>query len=187
MLFRSRAPADGSGFTADSQTGTRDTYQQALQARYGTDHLRLSLGYRWFHTNGFIPVPSYQRGPVDRTDDSRHQLFNGNLAWIQSSATTLTISGSLFREDRTFGTALSQASRAIGNIALGLRSDQGRAGMWDGKLFGQWQTFQNQTSQITPLLSSASRNFATACRSFPAMTSADRCSGRGASGTPIVW
>lgn len=143
-------PAGGSGFTVDSQAGTLDTYQQAIRARYGTDHVRLSLGYRWFHTNGFIPVPSYQRGPVDRTDDSRHQLFNGNLAWIPSSTTTINLSGSLFREDRTFGTTLSQASRTIGNLALGLRSDQGGAGVWKGKLFGQWQTFQNLTSQITP-------------------------------------
>ena len=143
-------PAGGSGFTVDSQAGTLDTYQQAIRARYGTDHVRLSLGYRWFHTNGFIPVPSYQRGPVDRTDDSRHQLFNGNLAWIPSSTTTINLSGSLFREDRTFGTTLSQASRTIGNVALGLRSDQGGAGVWEGKLFGQWQTFQNLTSQITP-------------------------------------
>lgn len=145
-----KAPADGLGFKVDSQAGTLNTYQQAVNARYGTDHFRVSLGYRWFHTNGFIPVPSYQRGSVDRTDDSRHQLFNGNLAWMPSSATTIDVSGSLFREDRTFGTSFSQASRTIGNVALGLRSDQGRSGLWEGKLFGQWQTFQNQTSQIIP-------------------------------------
>jgi outer membrane receptor protein involved in Fe transport len=145
-----KAPAEGLGFKVESQAGTLNSYQQAVNARYGTDHFRISLGYRWFHTNGFIPVPSYQQGPVDRTDDSRHQLFNGNLAWIPSSATTINLSGSLFREDRTFGTSLSQASRTIGTMALGLRSDQGRSGLWEGKLFGQWQTFRNQTSQIIP-------------------------------------
>lgn len=145
-----KAPVDGLGFTMDSQAGTLNTYQQAVHARYGTDQVRLSLGYRWFHTNGFIPVPAYQRGPVDRTDDSRHQLFNGSLAWMPSSITAITLSGSLFREDRTFGTTLSQASRTIGNVSLGLRSDRGQFGLWEGKLFGQWQTFQNQTSQITP-------------------------------------
>jgi iron complex outermembrane receptor protein len=145
-----RTPTEGSGLTLDSQAGTLSTYHQALSARYGTDRFRVSLGYRWFHTNGVIPVPSYQRGPVDRTNDSRHELFNGSLAWMPTWATTIDLSGSLFREDRTFGTTLSVASRTIGNVALGLRSDQGRAGLWEGKLFGQWQTFRNLTSQIIP-------------------------------------
>lgn len=145
-----KTPAEGTGFTVDSQAGTLSTYQQALNARYGTDRFRFSLGYRWFHTNGIIPVPSYQRGPVDRTNDSRHELFNGSLAWMPTSATTIDLSGSLFREDRTFGTTLSVASRTIGNVALGLRSDQGRSGLWEGRLFGQWQTFRNLTSQIIP-------------------------------------
>ena len=140
----------GSGFTFDSQAGTLSTYQQALNARYGTDHFRFSLGYRWFHTNGVVPVPEYQRGPVDRTNDSRHELFNGSLAWLPSSSTIVDLSGSLFREDRTLGTSLSIASRTIGNIALGLHHDHGRAGTWDGKLYGQWQTFRNLTSQVIP-------------------------------------
>ena len=143
-------PAEGTGFKADSQAGTLSTYQQALNARYGTDRFRFSIGYRWFHTNGIIPVPAYQQGPVDRTNDSRHELLNGRLAWLPSSRTTLDLSGSLFREDRTFGTSLSLASRTIGNIALGLHSDQGQGGRWESKLFAQWQTFRNQTSQITP-------------------------------------
>jgi outer membrane receptor protein involved in Fe transport len=126
------------------------TYQQALNARYGGDRFRFSLGYRWFHTNGIIPVPEYQRGPVDRTNDSRHEFFNGSLAWLPTQTTTFDLSGSFFREDRTFGTTLSVASRTTGNISLGFRSDQHRAGLWEGKLFGQWQTFRNLTSQIIP-------------------------------------
>ena len=145
-----RTPAAGTSFTLDSQAGSLSTYQQALNARYGGDRFRVSLGYRWFHTNGIIPVPAYQRGPVDRTNDSRHEFFTGNLAWMATQRTTLDLSGSYFHEDRTFGTTLSIASRTIGNVSLGLRSDQDRAGLWEGKLFGQWQTFRNLTSQIIP-------------------------------------
>jgi iron complex outermembrane recepter protein len=146
----SKTPREGSGFKIESQAGTLSTYQQAINTRYGSDRFQFSLGYRWFHTNGVIPVPAYQQGPVDRTNDSRHQLFNGSLAWTPSSATTIDLSGSLFREDRTFGTSLSLASRTVGNLALGFRSDRGGAGLWESKLFGQWQTFRNLTSQIIP-------------------------------------
>ena len=78
-----RTPAAGTSFTLDSQAGSLSTYQQALNARYGSDRFRFSLGYRWFHTNGVIPVPEYQRGPVDRTNDSRHESFNGSLVWMK--------------------------------------------------------------------------------------------------------
>ena len=145
-----RAPAPGTSFTLDSQAGTLSTYQQALNARYGSDRFRFSLGYRWFHTNGIIPVPDYQRGPVDRTNDSRHEFFNGSVAWLPTQSIVFDLAGSYFHEDRTFGTTLSIASRTIGNVSLGLRSDQHRAGLWEGKLFGQWQTFRNLTSQIIP-------------------------------------
>ena len=145
-----RIPDAGTHLILDSQAGTLSTYQQALNARYGSDRVRFSLGYRWFHTNGIIPVPEYQRGPVDRTNDSRHEFFNGSLAWVPTGATTVDLSGSFFREDRTFGTNLSVASRTTGNVSLGLRSDQHRAGLWEGRLFGQWQTFRNLTSQIIP-------------------------------------
>lgn len=47
-------PAEGTGFKSDSQAGTLSTYQQALNALYGTDRFRFSIGYRWFHTNGII-------------------------------------------------------------------------------------------------------------------------------------
>ena len=145
-----RTPDSGTSLTLDSQAGSLSTYQQALNARYGSDRFRLSLGYRWFHTNGIIPVPDYQRGPVDRTNDSRHESFNGGLAWLPTQSTTFDLSGSYFHEDRTLGTTLSIASRTIGNVSLGMRSDQHRAGLWEGKLFGQWQTFRNLTSQIIP-------------------------------------
>lgn len=145
-----RTPGSGTSLTLDSQAGTLSTYQQALNARYGGDRFRFSLGYRWFHTNGIIPVPDYQRGPVDRTNDSRHEFFNGSVAWLPTHSTVFDLSGSYFHEDRTFGTTLSIASRTIGNVSLGLRSDQHRAGLWEGKLFGQWQTFRNLTSQIIP-------------------------------------
>ena len=93
-----RTPAAGTSFTLDSQAGSLSTYQQALNARYGSDRFRFSLGYRWFHTNGVIPVPEYQRGPVDRTNDSRHESFNGSLAWMPTQSTTLDLSGSYFHE-----------------------------------------------------------------------------------------
>src|SRR6266581_4098830 len=121
-------PGPGEHVRAESRAGNLNTYTESLSGRYGTDRIGLSLGYRWFHTNGFITVPAYQRGPVDRTDDSRHENFAGTLRIAPDASTTITVGGNLFREDRTFGTALSVAARTIGSVTLGLEHELGGAG-----------------------------------------------------------
>jgi iron complex outermembrane receptor protein len=143
-------PGPGEHVRAESRAGNLNTYTESLAGRYGTDRIGLSLGYRWFHTNGFIPVPTDQRGPVDRTNDSRHQNFAGTLRIAPDASTIVTLGGNLFREDRTFGTTLSVAGRTIGSAMLGLEHELGKRGRWEAKLFAQWQTFRNQSSQILP-------------------------------------
>lgn len=143
-------PGTGTGIRAESRAGTLSTYSNSLSARYGTDKLGVNVGARWFHTNGFITVPEYQRGPVDRTDDSRHLNFHGTVTAELDSWTTLTASGNLFSEDRTFGTTLDVASRTIGTGAVGLSGRTRRGDRWEAKTFAQWQTFRNQTGQVTP-------------------------------------
>ncbi len=143
-------PADDLKVRAESRAGNLSTYQQSLSGRYGTDKLGLSLDYRWYHSNGYITVPENQRGPVDRTDDSRHQNFTGTVTAAIDSATRASLSGNLFREDRTFGTNLSVASRTIGSVAAGFDHELTRTGKWEAKLFAQLQTFRNLSSQIRP-------------------------------------
>jgi outer membrane receptor protein involved in Fe transport len=143
-------PDQGGKFRAESRAGNMSTYTQSLSGRYGADRLGLSLGYRWYHTNGFIPMPADQRGPIDRTNDSRHENVTGTLTIPVDIATNATLDGSLFREDRTFGTALSVASRTIGSAAVGLDHDLTRGGRWEAKLFAQWQTFRNLSTQALP-------------------------------------
>jgi outer membrane receptor protein involved in Fe transport len=143
-------PGTGPGFSLDSQAGNLSSYQQAIAVRYGSDRLRLQLGYRWFHTNGFIPVPAYQTGPVDKDNDSRHQLVTGGITYFPNAASKLTLSGTFFREDRNFGTPISQARRIIGNASLAYTGEQGWSDRWEAKVFSQWQTFRNATSQIIP-------------------------------------
>lgn len=141
------------GLSIEGRAGTLDTYTAAVHGRYRTDRAGLSLGYRWFHTNGFITVPSDQRGPVDQRDGASHQLFTGSLAWEASPRVELTLSGSLFREDRPFGTPLSLATRTIGTAALALTGDAPGGDRWSAKAFAQWQTFRNLTSMTTPFFS----------------------------------
>lgn len=143
-------PGVGRGIRSTSQVGNLSTYTQSLSGTYGDDRFGISLGYRWFQTNGFITVPQYQRGPIDQSNDSRHQHFNGQLALHITPRTHLSLRGHFFREDRSFGTALSLATRTIGALAGEVQGQTKRGDQWEATLFAQWQTFRNQTSQITP-------------------------------------
>ncbi len=138
------------GLTLEGRAGNLDTYTTSLRGQYRSDRLGASFGYRWFHTNGFITVPTDQRGPVDTRDDSRHQLLTGSLAWAPSPRVEATLSGKFFREDRSFGTALSLATRTIGTAVLGLAGSTAGGDRYEGKVFGQWQTFRNKTSLVLP-------------------------------------
>jgi outer membrane receptor protein involved in Fe transport len=143
-------PERGARFRVDSGAGNLDTYRQSITTRYGTERVGLNLGYRWYHSNGYTTVPSYQRGPVDQDDDSRHQNFNGNVTVHLDPDTKLTVSGGLFREDRSFGTPLSLSNRTIGSVAAGLDGETRLGWHWETKLFSQWETFRNLTSRIRP-------------------------------------
>lgn len=149
QLF-SEFPLAGSTLKLDSQAGNLSTYTQALSAHVGTDHLGMTLGYRWYHSDGFITLPTDQRGPIDRSNDSRHHHFFGSIAAQLALSTTLRLSGTLFREDRSFGTPLSLATRTIGTTTLSLSGESARGDRYEVSLFGQWQTFRNLTSQVTP-------------------------------------
>ena len=143
-------PGAGTGVRAESRAGTLDTYSNSLSARYGTDRLGVHVGAPWFHTNGFIAVPEYQRGAVDRTDDSRHLNLHGTVTAAVDARTTLAVTGNLFREDRAFGTTLDVATRTIGRVTAGLDGNTAGGDLWSVKLFAQWQTFRNATGQVTP-------------------------------------
>lgn len=143
-------PGAGTGIRAESRAGTLSTYSNSLSARYGTDRLGVNVGARWFHTNGFITVPEYQRGAIDRTDDSRHLNLHGTVTAAIDARTTLAVTGNLFREDRAFGTTLDVATRTIGRVTAGLDGGTARGDEWSAKIFAQWQTFRNATGQVTP-------------------------------------
>ncbi|NJN71124.1 MAG: TonB-dependent receptor [Nitrospira sp.] len=108
------------------------------------------MSYRHFDTTGVFTVPSYQRGPVDDPVGSEHHQFTGRVSHELTSHTIATISGTYYREDRSFGTPFSQGSRTIGTVSFGLKGEQGVWGMWEAKTFAQWQTFNNQSAAVLP-------------------------------------
>lgn len=95
-------------------------------------------------------MPAPQRGPIDRAVGSGHHHFTGSASVETAPGTTVILSGTLFREERPFGTPLSQATRTIGMTSLGLKGQPAGWGAWETKVSGQWHPFVNQSSTIVP-------------------------------------
>lgn len=138
------------GASSDLMGGMLGTHTESVAARYAHGRVAVVLGYRHFDTTGFVTVPASQRGPIDRAVGSGHHHFTGSASVEMAPGTTVILSGTLFREERPFGTPLSQATRTIGMTSLGLKGQPAGWGAWEAKVFGQWQTFVNQSSTIVP-------------------------------------
>src|SRR5438445_2054381 len=102
-------PGPGERVRAESRAGNLNTYSESLSGRYGTDRIGLILDYRWFHTNGLLTVPAYQRGPGDRTDDSRQEHFAGTLRITPDATATATVAGTILPAHPPTRTALATA------------------------------------------------------------------------------
>jgi iron complex outermembrane recepter protein len=148
----------GVGVSSDLNGGSLGTNTQSVLARYGTDRSGFVLGYRHFDTTGFVTVPSYQRGPADTAVGSQHHQFTGTVSHEVAPRTTATVSGTLYKEDRSFGTPFSLGSRTIGTSSIGLRGDAGAWGIWETKVFAQWETFRNQSATVLPTPASRERD-----------------------------
>ncbi|MCC2642071.1 MAG: putative TonB-dependent receptor [Nitrospira sp.] len=131
------------------QTAVREIYSNAVTARYGTTNTGFLLSARWFHSNGYITVPSYQWG-ASIGSTIRGMEFLRIFYDKTGSDVRFKLSGGLFHEDRTFGTALSVATRTIGTISAALQGETTRGNHWKTTAFAHLQTFRSFTSQITP-------------------------------------
>ena len=138
------------GASGDLSGGSFGTNSQSIRAHYGNDRTGLTIGYRRFDTEGFLTVPSYQRGPADLPVGSEHHQFTGRASHALTSTTIATVSGTYYTEDRSFGTLFSHGTRSIGTLSLGLKGDLDVRGIWEAKTFAQWQTFRNQIGVVVP-------------------------------------
>lgn len=148
IISQSERPRNGA--SGELSGGSFGTNIQSIRAHYGNDRTGWTLGYRRFDADGFLTVPSYQRGPADVPVGSEHHQFTGRVSHALTSRTTATISGTYYTEDRSFGIASSHGTRVIGALSLGLKGDQGMWGTWEAKTFAQWQTFRNQSGLVLP-------------------------------------
>ena len=131
---------------AKLDVGTRDTVDADLLVSHVTGPWGVSLEGNFFDTDGYKIVKKDQRGKIDVNADSSHKTFNGRVEYTPSSASSLFLAGSFFREDRGNGTPYQKNETETGYIGTGGRLKTADGSDWQLTLFSHLQTFDSTFS-----------------------------------------
>lgn len=135
---------------AKLDVGTRDTVDADLLVSHVAGPWGVSLEGNYFDTDGYKIVKKSQRGDIDVQATSNHKTFNGRVEYTPSSASSLFLAGSFFREDRGNGTPLQENSTETGYISTGGRLRTADGSDWQLTLFSHLQTFDSTFSAAAP-------------------------------------
>jgi hypothetical protein len=117
-----------------------------------------------FRTNGYVPVPGSQRGPVDTVTNSENAS-----GWIQidrdfSSGNRMFIAGNLYGESRQNGTPLQFNSATIRELRFGTDLVNVGGGAFSARVYGGTENLRQTFSAIALDRASESLTATSPCR-----------------------
>jgi len=116
-----RQPAS-SLVTIETSYGNRTTADGSMMANVQRGPWGATFTGDVLHTDGYILVPSDQRGTVDTSANSEHQNGALNLAYRLKNGGRAFVEGEMFDEDRQNGTLLQTNSTHVTQLAVGSES-----------------------------------------------------------------
>lgn len=116
-LFRRDPSADSAAL--ESSYGSQATPEASASLSGRTGPWGAQVAAEAFRTDGYIPVPESERGPVDRQVASRHETADLTLQRGEPGKARAFLRGSYFTESRENGTALQTNDTIIRQIAAG--------------------------------------------------------------------
>ena len=100
------------------------------------------------HTDGYILLPTYQRGRVDTAANSEHATINAAAGYHISDGSRAFLRATFFDESRNNGTPLQKNSTGTGFGTAGLNSSIGSHDWLSARVFGQAQGYDQTFSSI---------------------------------------
>lgn len=153
IQFRTREP-EATAVSAEGSWGSENTPDGSLWAGTRVGPWYASAATDLFRTNGYIPVPESQRGPVDSPANSRHELVSVDLGRTFGSFSRFFARGSFFDEGRQNGTVIQKNTTQLGDFSTGWNYETKSVGAISARLFGLYesyhQTFSSVTTKVTP-------------------------------------
>lgn len=147
VQFLSRVPTRPS-VSLDTSYGTENTPDLSLWTGTEASRWDFEAAADMSRTDGYILVPTSERGAVDTLANSRHATVDGEAGYKISDGGRAFVRGSFFDESRHNGTPLTYNSTGTGSGAAGFNTNLGANDSIEARVFGLAQGYDQTFSSI---------------------------------------
>jgi outer membrane receptor protein involved in Fe transport len=151
VQFLSRVPK-GPSISIDTSYGTEDTPDLSAWAGTAISRWDLEAAADMSRTDGYILLPSSQRGAVDTLANSKHATVDASVGYRIFETGRAFLRGSFFDESRNNGTPLTKNSTGTGFGAAGINTSLGSHDSIIGRVFGLAQGYDQTFSSISSVV-----------------------------------
>lgn len=147
VQFLSRVPRQSS-LSADISYGNENTPDLSLWVGTVISRWDLGAAIDMSRSDGYILVPTTQRGTVDTGANSKHATVDASLGYKISDAARAFLRGSFFDESRNNGTPIQVNSTGTGFGVAGIDAGLGAHDFLSARIFGQAQGYDQSFSAV---------------------------------------
>ena len=147
VQFRSRVPERPS-VSIDTSYGTENTPDLSVWTGTAISRWDLEAAADMSRTDGYILVPTSERGAVDTLANSKHATVDGEVGYKISDGGRAFLRGSFFDESRNNGTPLTYNSTGTGSGAAGFNTNLGTNDSIEARVFGLAQGYDQTFSSV---------------------------------------
>jgi outer membrane receptor protein involved in Fe transport len=147
VQFMTRQP-ERPAFTLETSYGNERTPDLSFWTGTRAGKWDLSLASEMFHTDGYIVVPTGQRGSVDRAANSEDATVDLTIGHELGDQGRVFARGSFYTEFRNNGTPVQTNDTRMGEGAMGVDQQFGRSDSLTFRAYGQVQGYDQRFSSI---------------------------------------
>lgn len=149
IQFVTRTPRQTAA-SVDLSYGNESTPDLSAWAGTAMSRWDFSAGIDMARTDGYILVPSFQRGAVDSEANSKHATVDASLGYKIGDNGRAFLRGTFFDEARHNGTPLTTNSTGTGFGVAGLNTGIGEHDWISARVFGLVQGYDQTFSSVAP-------------------------------------
>lgn len=147
VQFLTRVPSQPA-LSADISYGNENTPDLSLWTGTAISRWDMAAAVDMSRSDGYILVPSSQRGIVDSDANSKHTTVDASLGYKISDTSRAFLSGSFFEESRNNGTPIQVNSTGTGFGVAGVNAGIGAHDFLSARVFGQAQGYDQSFSAV---------------------------------------
>ena len=142
--------AEGPAFSLQGSYGNEETPDLSFWSGDVIGKWDFQVGTGLYRSDGYILVPSSQRGSVDTPANSEHATIDASIGHKLGAEGRVFVRGNFYDESRHNGTPIQVNATTIGEGATGLDTPIGANDSLSVRLYGDVQGYDQSFSSIAP-------------------------------------